>query len=144
VWLGNQRGTKYSLGHNSYDYKTSKDYWLFSYTEMGKYDAPAQVDYIRSISGAAKVAFIGHSQGTTQMFYALSADPTFWKSRVSIFIAFAPVTRLDNTRSKLLKDVAFSYQAFKTAFDIAKVYDLLGPFASEGTKIACGVLPDFC
>ena len=46
VWLGNQRGTKYSKGHTTLSTK-DKAYWQFSYTEMGKYDAPAQVDYVR-------------------------------------------------------------------------------------------------
>jgi pimeloyl-ACP methyl ester carboxylesterase len=64
VWLGNQRGTKYSSGHVSLSTK-DKAYWEFSYTEMGKYDAPAQVDYVRKQTGASKVTYIGHSQGTT-------------------------------------------------------------------------------
>lgn len=64
VWLGNQRGTKYSLDHTSLS-KKDKAYWQFSYTEMGKYDAPAQVDYVRSQTGQKKVTYIGHSQGTT-------------------------------------------------------------------------------
>jgi lysosomal acid lipase/cholesteryl ester hydrolase len=41
VWLGNQRGIKYSLGHIKYNYKTDKKYWEFSFTEMGLFDAPA-------------------------------------------------------------------------------------------------------
>ena len=40
VWLGNQRGTKYSIGHTTLSPK-SKEYWQFSWTEMGEYDAPA-------------------------------------------------------------------------------------------------------
>ena len=40
VWLGNQRGTKYSMGHKTLSNK-SKEYWEFSFTEMGQFDAPA-------------------------------------------------------------------------------------------------------
>ena len=43
VWLGNQRGTKYSIGHTQLSTK-SKEYWTFSWQEMGDYDAPAQVE----------------------------------------------------------------------------------------------------
>ena len=50
VWLGNNRGTKYSLGHTSLTTK-DKAYWEFSYTELGDYDAPTQVDYIRNHTG---------------------------------------------------------------------------------------------
>jgi len=48
VWLGNQRGIKYSLGHKTLDWKKDEKYWEFSYTEMGMFDAPAQVDYVRN------------------------------------------------------------------------------------------------
>ena len=41
VWLGNQRGTTYSMDHLSLDYKKDKEYWQFSFTEMGEFDAPA-------------------------------------------------------------------------------------------------------
>ena len=72
VWLGNQRGTKYSMGHTHLNPSKDKAYWEFSWTEMGKHDAPAQIDFVRAHSGFSKVAYIGHSQGTTQMFYAIA------------------------------------------------------------------------
>lgn len=40
------------------------DYWNFSWPEMGMYDCPAQVDYVRKHTGNEKVTYIGHSQGT--------------------------------------------------------------------------------
>ena len=68
---------------------------------MGDYDAPAQVDYIRRITGKQKITYVGHSMGTTQLFYALSDKPDFWKDRLNLFVALAPVTRLDNTGCEL-------------------------------------------
>ena len=47
VWLGNQRGSTYSLGHLDLDHLKDKEYWEFSFQEMGEYDAPAQVDFVR-------------------------------------------------------------------------------------------------
>ena len=41
VWLGNSRGSKYSLEHKSLNYTKDKAYWEFSWPEMGRYDAPA-------------------------------------------------------------------------------------------------------
>lgn len=61
VWAGNQRGTKYSLGHKTLDPEKDKAYWEFSWTEMGDYDAPAFVDFVRKTTGASKVPYIGHS-----------------------------------------------------------------------------------
>tara|TARA_B110000285_G_C15034185_1_gene568328 strand:- start:838 stop:978 length:141 start_codon:yes stop_codon:yes gene_type:complete len=45
---------------------------------MGKYDAVALVDAVRSYTGVEKVTWIGHSYGTTQMFMALVQDPDLW------------------------------------------------------------------
>jgi len=42
---------------------------------MGKYDIPALVDKIFEITGkdkGEKISYIGHSQGTSQMFSALA------------------------------------------------------------------------
>jgi pimeloyl-ACP methyl ester carboxylesterase len=64
VWLGNNRGTIYSRGHASLTHDDD-EYHAFSFYEMGKYDVPAMIDYIRDISGQEKVSFIGHSQGST-------------------------------------------------------------------------------
>ena len=39
---------------------------------MGDYDLPALIDYSRKVTGQNKVAYISHSLGTTEMFYAIS------------------------------------------------------------------------
>ena len=38
-----------------------KEYWQFSYTENGKYDLPAMIDYVRKETGYEKIDYIGHS-----------------------------------------------------------------------------------
>ena len=70
--MGNQRGTRYSNKHTFLDPSKDKEYWDFSFTEMGQYDAPAQVDYIRNFTGNDKISYVGISQGSAQMFSALS------------------------------------------------------------------------
>ena len=77
VWLGNQRGSKYSIGHTTLSTE-SKEYWQFSFTEMGEYDAKAMVEHALMESGHTKLTFVGHSQGTSQMFYAAAAHPDYW------------------------------------------------------------------
>ena len=37
VWMGNSRGNKYSKNHRYLD-ATEKDFWNFSFYELGKYD----------------------------------------------------------------------------------------------------------
>ena len=41
---------------------------------MGKFDQPAQINFVRDYTGVEKLTYVGHSQGTTQMFYAISED----------------------------------------------------------------------
>lgn len=53
------------MGHETLNSSKDLAYWEFSFTEMGKYDAPAQVDFIRDFTGVANVTYIGHSQGTS-------------------------------------------------------------------------------
>ena len=72
VWLGNSRGNKYSRKHVSLNTE-SKEFWNFSWEELGTYDLPAMTDYILSENeDYQKLGYIGHSMGTTQVFFALS------------------------------------------------------------------------
>ncbi len=73
VWLGNSRGNKYSKGHTTLS-PTSTEFWQFGWEEMGKYDLPAVTDYILSLTKQEKIAYVGHSQGTTQALFALTEN----------------------------------------------------------------------
>ena len=66
VWLGNNRGTKFGRKNLNLDIEADGEkFFDYSFYEMGKYDAPAQVDYIRNHLGVNTISYIGHSQGTT-------------------------------------------------------------------------------
>jgi len=45
VWLGNNRGTYFGQKHLSLDPK-NKDFWQWTWEEMGTYDLPATIEYI--------------------------------------------------------------------------------------------------
>jgi lysosomal acid lipase/cholesteryl ester hydrolase len=47
VWLGNSRGSKYSREHLYWDPNEDEEYWNFSWEQMGVYDLPAAIDYVR-------------------------------------------------------------------------------------------------
>ena len=72
-------------------------YWDFSFVEMGTIDAPAQIDYIRNATGKNKITYLGHSQGTTQMFYGLAKNEDYFKDRINLFIALAPCVKITNS-----------------------------------------------
>ena len=73
VWLGNNRGNIYSHFNTKISFeKDPKDFFNYSFYDLGKHDAPAQIDMVRQVTGHSKISYIGHSQGTSQMFSALS------------------------------------------------------------------------
>jgi pimeloyl-ACP methyl ester carboxylesterase len=106
VWLGNNRGNKYSRNHKSLNPDKEKSFWYFSYHEMGLYDLPAIIDFILLTTGREKISYIGHSQGTAQLFAALTLKTDYFKKRLNAFLAFGPVSSLGNLGSTFLKTIA--------------------------------------
>jgi len=89
LWFGNSRGTINSLNHTSLSYN-DPSYWNFTFEEMGKYDVPANLDYILDFTGVDKVFYVGHSQGTMQFWIANMFSDTIG-SKIEKMVAFAPV-----------------------------------------------------
>ena len=73
VWLGNNRGSRFSRRHRTFSIY-SKQFWNFSFDQLARYDLPAFLQYVNGVTGSRQIRYIGHSQGNTQMFAALS-DP---------------------------------------------------------------------
>ncbi|KAJ2848803.1 cholesterol esterase [Coemansia brasiliensis] len=90
VWLGNSRGNKYSYKHTKY-VPSDRRFWDFSIDEIATIDVPTTIDYILQETGAKSLTYIGFSQGTTQMFMALSRNRVL-NAKVSHFIALAPAS----------------------------------------------------
>jgi len=104
VWLGNNRGSKYSLSHKTLDPNDKDDkprFWQFSFEQMGIYDLPAEIDYVLGVTGQEKLSYVGHSEGTTQMFIGASLNQEYFKSKVNLFVALAPITRIGHVKSSL-------------------------------------------
>lgn len=66
IWLGNNRGNKYSRNHTKLDPDVNNtEFFDYSFFELGRFDAPAQIDYVRNYTGHDKLYYVGHSQGTS-------------------------------------------------------------------------------
>ena len=102
VWLSNSRGNKYCKSHEKYN-SQNYEFWQFSFNEMGLYDIPAVIKYIKEKNKSnEKIIYFGHSQGTTSMFSGLIQKYGFYKENIKLFVALAPIARLNHLDSTLL------------------------------------------
>ncbi|KUI73464.1 hypothetical protein VM1G_08832 [Cytospora mali] len=88
VWLGNNRGNKYSK-KSVHAAPNSIEFWNFSIDEFAFHDIPNSIEYILESTGQPSLSYIGFSQGTAQAFAALSIHPKL-NQQVNVFIALAP------------------------------------------------------
>jgi pimeloyl-ACP methyl ester carboxylesterase len=101
VWMGNARGNRYALNHSTLK-PSDAAFWAFSWDQQVQYDVPDTVTYIRTVTGAAKIGYVGHSQGTTQGFAAFLSNPQL-ASQISAYAALAPVVRVGHMSNVLLR-----------------------------------------
>ncbi|CAH1397744.1 unnamed protein product [Nezara viridula] len=106
VWLGNARGNLYSRRHKWLcPIKDSKDFWNFSWHEMGYMDLPAMIDFVLKVTEKKQLFYVGHSLGTTMCFVLLSTKPEY-NDKIKAVFALAPVAYLNNLRSEVLRHLA--------------------------------------
>ena len=113
IWIGNNRGTNYSQGHETLSAVDDTEYWEFSWAEMGLYDDVANIKMIKEQAEVDKIFYMGYSQGTTQMFYSLAhLDETFHKNNLYKAIMLAPCVSIRSTEEQIefMEATTFTYQ----------------------------------
>ncbi|KAI5856439.1 Alpha/Beta hydrolase protein [Tricharina praecox] len=88
VWLGNNRGNKYSkksIHHPS----SSAKFWDFSIDDFAFHDIPDSINYILETTNQPSLSYVGFSQGTAQAFATLSIHPKL-NEKIDVFVALAP------------------------------------------------------
>lgn len=94
VWIGNSRGSYYSLEHKDMiehdPMNYSGAYWDFTWDETAEYDFPAEISYVKKATGYKKISYLGHSQGTTYVFAYGSNHPEFVNENLDAVIIMAP------------------------------------------------------
>ncbi len=145
VWLGNNRGNKYSRNHKTLNPDKEKKFWYFSYHEMGLFDLPAIIDFILETTGREKISYIGHSQGTAQLFSALTLKADYFKKRLNAFLAFGPATNLANLGSSFLKTIASTkLDELLTTLNIFNEFLPNSQSVEELQKFVCSKIGAFC
>jgi len=114
---------------------------------MGTRDLPAMIDYVLNATGKEKVSYIGHSQGTTQMFMASSLMKEYFASKVNLFIALAPVVYMHNELNYGLKIMSNHIPLFKFFLvDILQLKSMIYPwsFLRHSEVIFCKFFSPIC
>ncbi|XP_020279750.1 lipase 3-like isoform X2 [Pseudomyrmex gracilis] len=131
VWLGNARGTTYSRKHTDLSV-LDKEYWDFSWHEIGTRDLPATIDYILKTTRREKLFYLGHSEGTTS-FFVMASERFEYQDKIEAMFAMAPAAYCGRAKSPVLRFLA----TFSNSIDI--FMKLLGKYEiqpiHEGYKI---------
>ena len=123
VWLYNARGNKYSKEHIRN--LPEKEYWNFSYEEMGTQDLPAVIDYVLQSTSRRNLSYIGFSQGTAIFFVMCSLRPEY-NAKIKQAVLLAPVAWITDTPYPFMDILARNLDVLATFFDTIGVYDLFG------------------
>lgn len=100
VWLGNNRGNKYSKKHKTYS-PNSTAFWNFCIDDFAIHDIPDTIKYILYIVNQPNLVYIGFSQGSAQAFATLSINPEL-NHKVKLFIALAPAMAPPGIQNKVV------------------------------------------
>lgn len=145
VWLGNNRGTRFGAFHTTLD-KKSEAFWDWDWEEMGLYDTPANIDFILEKTGQKQLTYMGHSQGTSQMFAGATLKPEYYKEKVNLFVALAPIAFMSNTTAKPFKWASKYWKLLQATTKKMGIYDVVAPGWAEDQayETFCKVLGGFC
>lgn len=80
------------------------------------------------------------------MFYALAHDEAYFKQKVSVFVALAPVTKVSHTKASILEYIGIFYDEFEDAVQGARIHNLMHKtwLNTQSEKLFCEVLVQPC
>lgn len=104
VWMMNARGNRYARKHLDMNV-SDKNYWNFSWHEIGVYDIPATIDHILETTNEEKIFIISHSQGGTAFFVMASERPEYQNKIIASF-SMAPAVFMSRTNSPFFQIIA--------------------------------------
>ena len=108
------------------------------------------IDYVLSITGTGffgeKVAYVGHSMGTTIMFHLASQRPDYVEENVSTVIALAPALTVTNVSAPLIKALLPAQDGLFRMFERIGMYSFGVPSYLQDFSIylLCDTMPFIC
>ncbi|KAL6260003.1 hypothetical protein P5V15_009910 [Pogonomyrmex californicus] len=131
VWLGNVRGNSYCRSHIQMS-PQNRDFWQFSYHEIGTRDLPVMIDYVLSYTKRKTLHYIGHSMGTTVLFVLLSMRPEY-NAKIKLGICLAPIAMWKEV-TPVLASLVKKTPKIQEFFEQNEIYEL-APLSSTSITL---------
>ncbi|XP_053609884.1 lipase 1-like [Plodia interpunctella] len=112
VWVGNNRGNRYSRNHVTLNPDKDECFWNYSFHEMSVIDLPEIIDLVLEKTGQSQLSAVGHSLGNT-IFYVLGSKRPEYNNKIKVLVALAPIAYLQN-----MKGVSSISMNFATELDV--------------------------
>lgn len=81
-----------------------RDYYFYSFDEIGTQDLPATIDYVLNHTNQQDLHYIGYSLGTTYLFVLLSMKPEY-NTKIKLATCMSPMAFWTDMPLKLKKAV---------------------------------------
>ena len=146
VWMGNNRGTRYSMGHKTLDTK-SKAFWDYYQEDLAREDLPALIDFILGKTGLESISYVGHSMGTNQLFLGGALLPEYFTPKINVAVMLGPVGSTANIPTVGIRLAAKNWKKLQfLANDVLHKYNWSGPMTvgSEALDTFCKLSFGLC
>ena len=90
VWLAVTRGQVGSREHKEYEFE-EEGFWDWSFQDLAVYETKAFFDFIYNETHRP-ISYMGFSQGTTQMFFAIGLEYEYYAERTNKVAQISPCT----------------------------------------------------
>ncbi|KAM7353575.1 lipase 3-like isoform 2-T3 [Cochliomyia hominivorax] len=137
VWMGNSRGNRYSKNHTSLN-SDYMEFWDFTFHEMGKYDLPANIDYILAKTGYDQLHYVGHSQGTA-IFWVLCSEQPHYTQKILSMHALAPIAYIHDMKSPLFRTLVLFLDFLTAATRMLRITEFMPntKFLVDHSQVVC-------